>query len=180
MSALPSKLRLVAATIEAMQPRVALHRPIEVCSIPAVTDGQRDLFLYQWSRRRAPGRTRIMLRGAGIGGLGGLAFALFLAHGSHTPGVAAYETAGQIRILLKLVGASVPAFAGIGLAGARRTWNGQEAIYQSLLRAGARVPDEKPVLTSRERGPMIAVAVTVVVLGGMIGALIWAANTGRL
>jgi hypothetical protein len=42
------------------------------------------------------------------------------------------------------------------------------------------VPDEKPVLTSRERGPMIAVAVTVVVLGGMIGALIWAASTGRL
>jgi hypothetical protein len=145
-----------------------------------VTDGQRDLFLYQWSRRRAPGRTRIMLRGAVIGGLGGLAFALFMANGSHTPGVAAYDIAGQIGTLLKLIGLSVPAFAGIGLAGARRTWNGQEAIYQSLLRAGARVPDQKPVLTTRERGPMIAVVVTVVVLAGLIGSLIWAANTGRL
>ncbi len=121
-----------------------------------------------------------MLRGAVIGGLGGLAFALFMAPGSQEPGVPAYDIAGQIRTLLKLIALSVPAFAGIGLAGARRTWNGQEAIYQSLLGAGARVPNQKPVLTMRERGPMIAVVVTVVVIAGLIGALIWAANTGRL
>jgi len=145
-----------------------------------VTDGQRDLFLYQWSRKRAPGRTRIMMRGALIGGVGGLAFALFMANGAHEPGVAAYNTAGQIGTFLKLIGLSVPAFAGIGLAGARRTYNLQEAMYQSMLDAGARVPDQKPVLKMNERGPMIAVIVTVVVIAGLIGTLIWAANTGRL
>jgi hypothetical protein len=144
-----------------------------------VTDGQRDLFLYQWSRKRAPGRTRIMMRGALIGGLGGLAFALFMAPGAHAPG-AAYNTAGQIETFLKLIGLSVPAFAGIGLVGARRTYGLQEAMYQSMLHAGARVPDQKPVLQLSERGPMIAVIVTVVVIAGLIGALIWAANTGRL
>ena len=144
-----------------------------------MTDGQRDLFLYQWSRKRAPGRTRIVMRGALIGGLGGLAFALFMAPGAHAPG-AADNTAGRIETFLKLIGLSVPAFAGIGLAGARRTYNLQEAMYQSMLHAGARVPDQKPVLKLNERGPMIAVVVTVVVMAGLIGALIWAANTGRL
>ena len=145
-----------------------------------MTEGQRDLFLYQWSRRRAPGKVRILLRGTVIGGLGGLVFALVMANGSHTPGVPAYDIAGQIRTLLQLVGLSVPAFAGIGFANARRVWVSQEAMYQSMLQAGARVPDQKPVLTVRERGPMIAVVVTVVVIAGLIGTLIWAANTGRL
>jgi len=149
-----------------------------------VTEGQRDLFLYQWSRRRAPGKVRICLRGALIGGLGGLVFALVMANGSHTPGVPAYDIAGQIRTLLRtllqLVALSVPAFAGIGFANARRVWVSHEAMYQSMLQAGARVPEQKPVLTVRERGPMIAVVVTVVVIAGLIGALFWAANTGRL
>ena len=145
-----------------------------------VTDGQRDLFLYQWSRKRAPGRTRILFRGALIGGLGGLAFALFLAKDSRPAGVPAYDIAGQIRPVLQLIAVSVAAFAGIGVAGARRTFDGQEMMYQSLLRAGARIPDQKPVLAMRERAPMIAVIATVVVLAGLIGALIWAANTGRL
>jgi hypothetical protein len=41
-----------------------------------VNERQRDLFLYQWSRRRAPGAARIALRGAVIGAFGGLAFAV--------------------------------------------------------------------------------------------------------
>jgi hypothetical protein len=121
-----------------------------------------------------------MMRGAVIGGLGGLAFALVKANGAHEPGVAAYDTTGQIRTLLKLIGLSVPAFAGIALAGARRTYNLNEFMYQSMLQTGARVPDEKPVLKMGERGPMIAVVVTVVLIAGAIGALVWAANTGRL
>ena len=90
-----------------------------------------------------------MLRGAVIGGLGGLAFALFMANGSHTPGVAAYDTAGQIRTLLNLIGLSVPAFAGIGLAGARCTWNGRGSDLPSLLHR--RASRTKPVLTARAR-----------------------------
>lgn len=146
-----------------------------------MNDRQRDLFLYLWSRRRAPGRTRVMLRGAAIGALGGLVFAWILASGgAHTPGVAAYDTAGRLGSDLRLLGLSVAAFAGIGLAGARRVWSSQEAMYQSLLAAGARVPDRKPALGLRDRGPAIAVAIVVIVIAGAIVALFWAASTGRL
>jgi hypothetical protein len=146
-----------------------------------MNDRQRDLFLYQWSRRRAPGGARIALRGALIGALGGLAFAVVLLQdGAHTPGVHAYDTAGQIRSALTLLGLSVPAFAGIGWIGARRVWTANEAIYQAIVASGARVPREKPVLTLGDRGPMLAVAVTVVVIAGFIGYLIWAASTGNL
>jgi hypothetical protein len=65
----------------------------------AVNERQRDLFLYPWSRRRAPGRGRILLRGAVVGALGGIAFAMIMAAGgAHTPGVFAYDTrAGTSR-----------------------------------------------------------------------------------
>jgi len=146
-----------------------------------MNERQRDLFLYLWSRRRTPGRTRILLRGAIVGGLGGVSFALILAYGgAHTSGVAAHDTAGQIRSVLHLLALSVPAFGGIGLAGAHRVWRSQEAMYQALLATGARVPDRKPEITIRDRGPAIAVAITVVVLAGLIAALFWAASTGRL
>lgn len=146
----------------------------------AVTDNQRDLFLYQWSRRRAPGRTRILLRGALIGGLGGLAFALVLASGGAHASGASNDTAGQIVSFLQLLGMSVLTFGGMAVANAHRVWRTQEMFYQSLLASGAQVPSQKPELTLRERGPMIAVGITVVVLAGLIAALIWAANTGRL
>ena len=146
-----------------------------------MNDRQRDLFLYQWSRRRAPGGARIALRGAVIGALGGLAFAIVLLQdGARTPGVHAYDIAGQIRSALTLLGLSVPAFAAIGWIGARRVWTANEAMYQAIVAAGARVPDEKPVLTLADRGPLLAVVITALVIAGFIAYLIWAANTGNL
>jgi hypothetical protein len=138
---------------------------------------QRDLFLYQWSRRRRPGRVRRLLASAVVGGLGGVAFAWALySAGARTPGVHAYDTAGQIGSLLQLLLLAVPAFAAIALATADRVWRSHEGMYRNLLASGAQVPERKPDLTIGDRGPAIAVATAVVV----IAALIWAANTGRL
>jgi hypothetical protein len=94
--------------------------------------------------------------------------------------VHAYDTAGQIRSALTLLCLSVPAFAGIGWIGARRVWTANEAMYHAIVASGARVPHEKPVLRLADRGPMLAVAVTVVVIAGFIAYLIWAASTGNL
>ena len=103
-----------------------------------------------------------------------------VAQGAHTPGVAAYDFAGQIESVLRLLALSVPAFAAIGLAGVRRVWTSQERMYQSLLAAGARAPDQKPVLRMVDRGPMLAVAIVVVVIAGFILYLFWASSTGNL
>jgi hypothetical protein len=146
-----------------------------------VNERQRDLFLYQWSRRRAPSATRAALRGAGIGALGGLAFAATLLQGgARTPGVPAYDVAGQIGSALRLLGLAVPAFALLGWVGARRIWTSNESMYRALVESGARVPDAKPALTLAERGPLLAVAITVVVIAGFIAYLFWAASTGNL
>jgi hypothetical protein len=146
-----------------------------------MNERQRDLFLYQWSRRRAPGGARIARRGAAIGALGGLAFAaILLADGARTPGVHSYDFAGQIRSALTLLGLAVPAFAAIGWSGARRVWRANEATYRAMVDSGARVPDDKPALTLADRGPLLAVATTVAVIAGFIAYLIWAASTGNL
>jgi hypothetical protein len=42
------------------------------------------------------------------------------------------------------------------------------------------VPDRKPALTLADRGPLLAVAITVAVIAGFIAYLIWAASTGNL
>jgi hypothetical protein len=146
-----------------------------------VNERQRDQFLFLWSRRRAPGAMRIALRGAVIGGLGGLAFAwIMLSGGAHTPGVHAYDFAGQLGSAVRLVALSVAAFAAIGWGTARRVWASQERMYHSLLEAGARVPEQKPILTMADRGPALAVAIVAVVIAAFILYLLWAASTGNL
>jgi hypothetical protein len=146
-----------------------------------MNERQRDLFLYQWSRRRGPGGARIAVRGAIIGALGGAAFAwVMLRGGAQLPGVHAYDIGGQIRSMLTLFGMSVPTFAALGGALAWRVWRSQERMYQAIIASGARVPDQKPTLTTADRGPMIAVIATVVVIAGFIAYLIWASNTGNL
>lgn len=132
-----------------------------------MNERQRDLFLWQWSRRRTPGRHAIALRGAAIGALGGILFGLLLAPGP-APGVHAYDFLGQLLSGFMVYVYSVPAFAAIGWSGARRVFASHEAMYQSLLATGARVPDQKPVLQVRDRGPAIAVGIAVVVIAGFI------------
>jgi len=132
-----------------------------------MNERQRDLFLWQWSRRRAPGLHAIALRGALIGALGGIAFGLLLAPGP-APGVHAYDTLGQLLSGFKVYALSVPAFAAIGWSGAWRVFRSQEAMYQSLLATGARVPAQEPVLQMRDRGPAIAVGIAVAVIAGFV------------
>lgn len=136
-----------------------------------MNDRQRDLFLYLWSRRRQPGQTAIALRGAAIGAVGGVAFALIMLsssgvdRGAYT-GVSAIipllERGGMLLVL------SIGAFAGIGFVGANRIFAAQEAMYQSMLAAGARIPDEKPVMQMSDRGPALAVAIAAAIIAGFI------------
>jgi hypothetical protein len=105
---------------------------------------------------------------------------ILLQDGAQEPGVHAHDTAGQIGSALTLLGLSVPAFALIGWTGARRVWTANETMYRAMVDSGARVPDRKPVLTLADRGPLLAVVITVAVITGFIAYLIWAANTGNL
>ncbi|MBX3430533.1 MAG: hypothetical protein KF779_13210 [Hyphomonadaceae bacterium] len=136
-----------------------------------MNERQRDLFLYQWSRSRAPGQMAISLRGAAIGALGGLLFTLMLIgdvggdRGSYT-GLSAIipfiERGGKLLVL------SVGAFAAIGFGLANRVFASQEAMYQSMLATGAQPPAEKPVMQGADRWPMIAVGIAVAVIAGFI------------
>lgn len=136
-----------------------------------MNERQRDLFLYVWSRRRAPGQAAIALRGAAIGALGGLLFTLMLIgdigadRGSYT-GVSAIlpfiQRGGTLLVL------SVGAFALLGFLGANRVFAAQESQYQAILATGAKVPDQKPVMQPGDRGPAIAVAIAAAVIVGFI------------
>ncbi len=127
-----------------------------------MNERQRDLFLYVWSRRRQRGQMNVSLMGAGFGALGGLVFALILGsdmsvdRGSYT-GLSAIipmiEQGGRLLLM------SIGAFGAIGFLGANRVYASQEAMYQSILATGARVPEQKPVMQPGDRGPAIAVAI---------------------
>lgn len=139
-----------------------------------MNERQRDLFLWLWSRRREPGQGAIALRGALIGALGGVAFALILAgsmdvdRGSYT-GLSVIipmiERGGVLLIL------SAGAFGLLGFILANRVFAAQEAMYQSMLEAGARVPEQKPQMRLGDRGPALAVAIAAAVIVGFIAVL---------
>lgn len=132
----------------------------------------RDLFLYEWSRRRAPGQTAIALRGGLIGAAGGLLFTLLMFSGGAVdvgntwPALMhAFSEGGRMLLL------AVPAFGAIGYFGANRLYASQEAMYQAMLQSGARPPAQKPVMEGADRWPAIAVGVAFLVIGGFIVAL---------
>lgn len=134
-----------------------------------MTDRQRDMFLWLWSRRRKPGRAAIAMRGVVIGAVGGVVFAGVML-GSIGKG-GNHSTAAFLSSLKEvgmLFGLSIPAFAALGFVTASRVFSSNEAMYQSLLRAGARVPDEKPFLRTSDRGPAIAVGIAVAVIVAFI------------
>jgi hypothetical protein len=137
-----------------------------------VNERQRDLFLWVWSQRRTPGQGAIAMRGLIIGALGGLVFALVLfgdigagARGSYTGLSAIIPMIERGGLLLVL---SVGAFSLLGFVLANRVFASQEAMYQSMLEAGARVPAQKPVMQGADRWPAIAVGVAVAVIAGFI------------
>lgn len=140
-----------------------------------MNERQRDLFMYVWSRRRAPGIMAVSMRGLLIGALGGLVFTLMLIgdigadRGSYT-GISAtipyLERGGKLLVL------SVGAFAALGFFLTNRVFASQEAMYQRLLAQGAQVPAEKPVMQGADRWPAIAVGVAAAVIAGFI-AFVW-------
>ncbi len=138
-----------------------------------MNDRQRDLFLWQWSRRRQPGQTAIAMRGAIIGAAGGLVFALIMFSGLGADNGSIASVMNLLANAGKLLVLSVPAFAWIGYTGANRVFGANEAMYQSILKTGARIPDHIPVLTPADRGPAIAVAITGVIIIGFIGFVFW-------
>lgn len=139
-----------------------------------MNERQRDLFLWVWSQRRKRGHMTVSLMGAGIGALGGLMFAILLGsqigfdRGSYT-GISVIIP--MLERAAALLIASVPAFAGIGFLLANRVYASQEAMYQTMLAGGARVPDAKPQMQPGDRGPAIAVAIAAVAIVGFIAIL---------
>jgi hypothetical protein len=139
-----------------------------------MNERQRDLFLYVWSHRRKPGQAQIALRGAAIGALGGLVFALILGSGGAVDRgaytglsvlIPMIERGGMLLLL------SIGAFGLIGFLLANRVFAAQEAMYQSMLAAGARAPDQKPQMQPGDRGPAVAVAVAAAAIAAFIVAL---------
>ncbi|MGQ0801981.1 MAG: hypothetical protein ACT4NL_17935 [Pseudomarimonas sp.] len=140
-----------------------------------MNERQRDMFLWQWSRRRRPGRFMFAIRGAVIGALGGVLFAWLMFFGMDEG--ANRSTAAVLSMLqsgLLMVLAAIPAFAMLGLTAALRVYSGQEAIYQQLLLAGHPLPSQAPSLQAGDRGPAIAVGIAVLVIIGCIVALFMA------
>ena len=148
-----------------------------------MNERQRDLFLWVWSRRRQPGRAAIGLRGLAIGALGGVVFAFLLSPGAPSD-IPAYNAWGQmfgaIGNTLKAMVLAVPAFGFIGWLGADRVFAAQERMYQDMLAAGARGPEQKPLMQLADRGPALAVAIAFAVIAGLIIALIVAVSLGAL
>lgn len=149
-----------------------------------MNDRQRDLFLWQWSQRRLPGRQRVALRGTLIGALGGIAFSVIMLANMGAPAANGYTGLAYIIPVLErgwlMLCLSVPTFAVIGFAGASRVYSANERMYQSILQTGAQVPQHKPALHRSDRWPAIMVGVVAAIIAGFIGYLFWASSTGNL
>ncbi|MDP2323048.1 MAG: hypothetical protein Q8N51_03355, partial [Gammaproteobacteria bacterium] len=144
-----------------------------------MNDRQRDLFLWQWSQRRKRGLGRVTLLGALVGAIGGLVFALAMMD---MPDVGTRHGLSSLLTLIErsvqwLV-LSIPPFTVIGMAGAYRTFSRQELMYELLLKGGARVPEQKPILLPGDRWPLYVVIATFIVLLGLIVALWVMVGTG--
>ena len=131
---------------------------------------RRDMFLWQWSRRRRIGSTGAAVRGALIGAAGGLVFALVLGLDMDSSGPRGFpwllERIGQLALLGAV---AVPAFAAPACFFAWRIFRTNESIYQGVVQGGAAVPMQAPPpLAWSERGPAIAVAVAMLLIGALV------------
>lgn len=133
---------------------------------------QQQLFMWQWSQRRARGRNGTTLRGALMGAIGGAVFAFFLAPNSRKPGVHAYDFLGTLLSAATVMALSVPIFAVLSAILARRVFSSQEAMFQSSVQAGVPIPAQRPALSLAERWPLIVVVGVALVIAGFIGFLL--------
>lgn len=138
-----------------------------------MNDRQRDLFLWEWSKRRKRGLWRVTLLGGLIGGLGGLVFALVLMQ---APEVGPRHGLSSLIPLLERffqwIFWSVPPFAVIGMGFAYRTFSRNELWFQLLLDGGAKVPEQRPILQPGDRWPLyVTIAAAILICIGVV--VIW-------
>ena len=157
-----------------------------------MSERQEQAFLWEWTRRRRFGRVGVLLFGLAIGAAGGLAFAILMFWGMTMNGASFRLNEDEMSPLMLWLGrllgptgflfaVSIPAFAGLGAILSFRAWDMIEHRYHSLLNAGVRVPDERPLLTLKERRPTIIVLVIFGLLVlGMLYGLWWELNRGAL
>jgi hypothetical protein len=132
---------------------------------------QRDLFLWQWHRRRSRGLHRVSLLGGLVGAAGGLLFAVVMTASITRANGSVAATLAALQQGIAVAGMAIPSFAGLGFWLARHVFSANEAMYRALLDAGHRVPDRRVELTLADRGPALAVALAMVVILGFIGTL---------
>lgn len=148
--------------------------------------------MWKWTRRRRHGRLGVLLLGLAIGAAGGLAFAILMLWGMTMNGASFSLNEDEMSPLLLWLGrllgptgflfaVSIPAFAGLGAILSFRAWDIIEHRYHTLLNTGARVPEERPLLTLKERMPTLIVLAIfgLLVLGALYG-LWWELNRGAL
>jgi hypothetical protein len=156
-------------------------------------EGRRDeAFLWEWTQRRRYGRLGVLMLGLAIGAIGGLVFAILMLWGMTMNGASFSLNEDEMWPFMLWLGrllgptgflfaVSIPAFAGLGAILSFRVWDMVEHRYHSLLNTGARVPDERPLLTLRERIPTIIVLAIFGLLAlGMLYGLWWELNRGAL
>lgn len=131
---------------------------------------QRDAFLWKWARSRRIGAGGAALRGLLIGAAGGLLFAVLMLWSMGGEPGGFDKLLDRLRQAAALVGLAVPCLAGLGFAVTRRVYASQERIFQALLDQGAVVPAVPPQLGWSDRGPAIAVGITMLILAGLIVA----------
>lgn len=109
------------------------------------------------------------MRGALIGAAGGLVFALILGSGMGSDGPRGFpwllDAIGRWALLMAV---SVPTFAVMACGLAVRVFRSQELMYQAILQGGAVLPQQPPTLEWSDRGPAIAVAVAVLLIGALV------------
>ncbi len=153
---------------------------------------EESIFLWGWARRRREGQRAALLRGALIGGIGGLAFAALMLLAMTQDGASfgvSEEATGPIlgaiaRVLgptLFLFAMSVVAFAGLGVFVSIFFWRRMEWRYHALLDAGRHVPIDEPILTAAEkRTKRIIIGGFVLLSTFLIGMLLWEIIYGSL
>ncbi len=134
----------------------------------------------------------VLLFGLGIGAAGGLLFAALalwaMTYGGRSFSLNEDEMAPFLLWLGRQLGptaflfvVSIPPFALLGAFLADRVWGMVESRYHALIEAGARVPNEKPAYTLKERAPgLIVLGLFILLALGLLYGIWWEVTRGSL
>lgn len=157
-----------------------------------MNERQQAHFLWDWSKKRQGGPIRFMLYAAGIGAVGGIAFASIMLWAMTLNGASFSinedEMGGFLVLIARALGPtgflfflSVPAFALLGVFLSHGLWGMQEGMYQSLMQSGAVPPASKPQLHWKDNaGKWAVVGVFVLLAIWLLYMLHWEITRGAL